>query len=534
MNLVKAFVDNPVKVSVGALLIAIFGGIAMFSMPKQLTPEVETPMVMVSTRWPGASPQEIEREIVLEQEEQLKSVPGMIKMSSTCRNSSSEIELEFAVGTNLQEAVVQVSTRLQQVRQYPVDALEPVIETRSSTDSSIARLVLSARPPTVEVIRDFGKQHPALQEDLEYVASAMNSALRVYRLRQVYKERSKEFPTLKDLLPPDIDLMKLRRFTEDVVEARLERVPGVSDVYTYGGLEEELEIVIDPEALAVRQLTVHDVLGALRGQNKDTSGGDIWEGKRRWVIRTLGQFRDTKQVEELIVAMPNQVPVYLRDVASVQIGYKKADSIARRYGERNNGLGIQRRVGANVIEVMKGIREAVAELNAGVLAQKDLELYQYYDETEYITSAISLVTDNIFLATAFTMIVLMLFLHRSVKTMMAIPVLVTSSLLAVYVSPWFFVLTLALIVGFGLWFGRGALVIGIAIPVSSVATFLALGIGGRSLNVISLAGMAFAVGMLVDNAVVVLENIHRRIQQGEKSFVAAVKGTNEVAGAIVA
>ncbi|HCA50596.1 MAG TPA: AcrB/AcrD/AcrF family protein, partial [Planctomycetaceae bacterium] len=293
MNLVKAFVDNPVKVSVGALLIAIFGGIAMFSMPKQLTPEVETPMVMVSTRWPGASPQEIEREIVLEQEEQLKSVPGMIKMSSTCRNSSSEIELEFAVGTNLQEAVVQVSTRLQQVRQYPVDALEPVIETRSSTDSSIARLVLSARPPTVEVIRDFGKQHPALQEDLEYVASAMNSALRVYRLRQVYNERSKEFPTLKDLLPPDIDLMKLRRFTEDVVEARLERVTGVSDVYTYGGLEEELEIVIDPEALAVRQLTVHDVLEALRGQNKDTSGGDIWEGKRRWVIRTLGQFRDT-------------------------------------------------------------------------------------------------------------------------------------------------------------------------------------------------------------------------------------------------
>ena len=145
MNLIKAFVDNPVKVTVGALLVAIFGGIAMFSMPKQLTPEVETPMVMVSTRWPGASPQEIEREIILEQEEQLKSVEGMIKMSSTCRNSSAEIELEFAVGTNLQEAVVQVSSRLQQVRQYPVDAQEPVIETRSTSDSSIARLVLSAR-----------------------------------------------------------------------------------------------------------------------------------------------------------------------------------------------------------------------------------------------------------------------------------------------------------------------------------------------------------------------------------------------------
>lgn len=534
MNLIKAFVDNPVKVTVGALLVAIFGGIAMFSMPKQLTPEVETPMVMVSTRWPGASPQEIEREIILEQEEQLKSVEGMIKMSSTCRNSSGEIELEFAVGTNLQEAVVQVSSRLQQVRQYPVDAQEPVIETRSTSDSSIARLVLSARPPTVQAIREFAEEHPSLREELEYVSSAMNSALRVYRLREVFKQHGKKVPELKKILPPDIDLMKLRRFTEDVVEARLERVPGVSDVYTYGGLEEELEIVIDPEALAIRQLTVLDVLQALRGQNKDTSGGDIWEGKRRWVIRTLGQFRDSKQVEELIVAMPNQVPVYLRDVAQVQIGYKKADSIARRYGERNNGLGIQRRVGANVIEVMKGVRAAVAELNDGVLAQKNLELYQYYDETKYINSAISLVTDNIFLATSFTMIVLMLFLHRSLKTMLAIPVLVLSSLMAVFVSPWFFLLTLALIVGVGLWFGRGALVIGIAIPVSSVATFLALGIAGRSFNVISLAGMAFAVGMLVDNAVVVLENIHRRIQNGEPSFQAAISGTKEVAGAIIA
>ena len=138
-------------------------------MPKQLTPEVETPMVMVSTRWPGASPQEIEREIVLEQEEQLKSVPGMIKMSSTCRNSSSEIELEFAVGTNLQEAVVQVSTRLQQPA-ISGRRLEPVIETRSSTDSSIPdSSFLPVRLPWNSVT---SVNSTALQEDLEYVASA--------------------------------------------------------------------------------------------------------------------------------------------------------------------------------------------------------------------------------------------------------------------------------------------------------------------------------------------------------------------------
>ncbi|MFP6649798.1 MAG: efflux RND transporter permease subunit, partial [Pirellulaceae bacterium] len=108
MNLVQAFVQNPVKVTVGALLVALFGSIAMVNMPKQLTPEVENPMVLIRTRWPGASPQEVEREIVLEQEEQLKSVEGMIKMPSECSDSNASISLEFAVGTNIHEAIVHV------------------------------------------------------------------------------------------------------------------------------------------------------------------------------------------------------------------------------------------------------------------------------------------------------------------------------------------------------------------------------------------------------------------------------------------
>jgi len=534
MNLVQVIINNPVKVTVGALLVALFGSIAMVNMPKQLTPEVENPVILVRTRWPGASPQEVEREIVLEQEEQLKSVEGMIKMSSECSDSYASISLEFAVGTNIHEAIVHVSTRLQQVREYPVDAQEPVIETRNSSDRSIARLVLTARPPTKEQVRIFVAEHPQLAEPMKPVLSAMNPALMVYRLRQVYAELGEQFPQLDKLMPPNIDVMKLRRFTEDVIEARLERIDGVSDVYVYGGLQEELQVVVDPEQLAARRLTVANVREALQGQNKDTSAGDIWQGKRRYVIRTLGQFRSPEQVESLILAVRNQVPIYLRDVAEVRIGFKKPDSVSRRYGEPNNGLGIQRRIGANVMDVMKDLRAAVVELNDGVLRQRKLELYQYYDETEYISSAISLVTNNIFLATAMTMMILLMFLHRSLKTLLSIPLIVASAIAAIAISPWFFLLTLALIVLVGLWFGRGALVVGLAIPTSVVGTFLVLGLIGRSLNVISLAGMAFAVGMLVDNAVVVLENIHRRCQLGENSFTAAVRGTSEVWGAVLA
>lgn len=534
MNPVQAFVYNPVKVTVGALLVTLFGTIAMLEMPKQLTPEVERPVVLIRTRWPGASPQEIEREIVLEQEEQLKSVEGMIKMSSDCNDSRASVELEFAVGSDIQQAIVQVSSRLQQVRDYPVDAELPVIETRSSSDNAIARLVMSPRPPTREKVVAFAKEHPELSDSLTSVLTAVNPALMVYRIKQLHNEIGDQHPSLKEIMPPDINIMHLRRFTEDEVEARLERVPGVADAYVYGGLQDELQVIVKPELLASRQITVADVRRVLTGYNKDTSGGDIWEGKRRWVIRTLGQFRDAEHIKNLVLAYRNNVPVFVKDVADVKIGYKKPDSIARRYGEANNGLGIQRTVGANTIDVVKGVREAVQELNDGVLKQRGLELYMYYDETEYITSAMSLVTDNIFLATALTMMVLLLFLHRGVRALLAIPIIITSAIAAIVVSPWFFLLTLGLIVAFGLWFGRGALVVGMAIPTSVVGTFLALGIAGRSLNVISLAGMAFAVGMLVDNAVVVLENIHRRFKQGEDSFTAAVRGTSEVWGAVVA
>jgi HAE1 family hydrophobic/amphiphilic exporter-1 len=534
MGLIEACIRNPVKVSVGVLLTAMFGAISLITIPKQLTPDVQNPVLTVETSWPGASPQEIEREIVQEQEEQLQSTEGLIKMTSECMDSQARITMEFVVGTNIEDAMLRVNTRLQQVREYPIDALEPVIRASDASDRPIARFVLTARPPTLERMEDFRRRHPELSDALEPAVHAMNTGLRVYRLQLAWRTEGREHPELKELLPPELDLQKMRKFSEDVIESRLERVAGVSDAYTYGGQQQELQVIVDPERLAARQLTVSDVRDALRSQNKDTSGGDFWEGKRRWVIRTLGQFRSPEQVAEQVLTVRDGTPIYVRDVADVQLGFKKMDSVSRRYGISSNGLGVRRASGSNVLEVMRGIRGATQELNDGILKQRGVELYQYYDETEYITSAIRLVQKNIFIGGALTMIVLLVFLHLGTRTILITPLIAASAIAAASVSPWFILITLILILVAGFWFGRGALVVGLAIPASIVGTFLLLDLMGRSLNVISLAGLAFAVGMLVDNAVVVLENIYRRYQLGEAPFQAASRGTKEVWGAVVA
>ena len=529
MSLIKFFVQNPAKVTVGVLLLVLFGSVALTRMPMQLTPEVQTPTITVETRWPGASPQEVEQEIVIEQEEQLKGVEGVTKMSSESSDSAGRIIIEFLVGTDMQKAVVDVIGRLEQVREYPVDADKPVISTANANDRPIAWFILSAREPSKDQLTAFGQEHPELADEIQRAAASKNPGLVMMRLRML----AGQHPEVSQLLPPpDMDVTKLRRFAEDEIEAKFERVAGVSQSNVLGGLEDQLEVVIDPEKLAARQLTITDVRGVLRGQNRDTSGGDYWEGKRRWVVRTLGQFRSPEQVEQQLLAVRDGNPVYVRDVAEVRLGYKKADGLVRRFGESSIAVNVLRETGANVLDVMDGLRSVNQELNDGLLAQRGLQLTQVYDETEYIYSALDLVKQNIFIGSALTMIVLMLFLHLGMRTMIVIPLIVVSAL-ASQISPWFFMITLALMLGAGFWFARGALIVGLAIPISIVGTFLVLGLLGRSLNVISLAGLAFAVGMLVDNAVVVLENIYRRWDNGEPPLEASVNGTVEVWGAVL-
>ncbi|TWU44044.1 Multidrug resistance protein MexB [Novipirellula aureliae] len=530
MHPIEACVRNPVKVAVGALLLILFGSIALFRMPMQLTPEVQIPTLTITTSWPGASPQEVEREIIQEQEEQLKSVEGVTKMTSESMDSSGTIAMEFLVGTNMEEALLKVNSRLQQVSEYPEESDEPVISTSNSSDRPIAWLILSSKHATLEEIQAFAKEHPETQQILAPILSASNAGVRLLRLRAA----AKEHPEVAPLLPPDLDVPKMRRFAEDFIEARLERVNGVSNANVLGGLIDEMQVIIDPQKLAARSLTIDDVRRVLRNQNQDTSAGDYWEGKRRYVVRTLNQFRSPEQVEEQVLAVRDGMPVFISDVAEVRLGYKKPDGLVRRFGESSIAINALRETGANVLDVMEGIKQCVDELNSDLLPERGLQLLQVYDETEYIESSVQLVNQNIVVGGTLTMLVLMLFLHLQVRTLIFVPVIAAATIAALTLNPWFAALTLTLILVAGFWFARGALVVGLAIPISIIGTFLMLNLWGRSLNVISLAGMAFAVGMLVDNAVVVLENIFRHYQDGDGPFEAAIRGTKEVWGAVLA
>ena len=295
-----------------------------------------------------------------------------------------------------------------------------------------------------------------------------------------------------------------------------------------------MQIIVNPEQLAARGLTLENLRQALIEDNQDVSGGDFSEGKRRYVVRTLGQYRTIEQVANQTIPTPSNQSVYVRDVAEVRMGFQKPSGFVRRFGISNIAISVQRESGANVIGVMEGLQGEMKRLNEGLLARNGLVLSQVYDETLYINSAVGLVQQNIILGGALTVIMLMLFLHLGSRTLIFVPAVAASAIAAVVVSPWFFLVTLALILLAGIWFARGTLVVALAIPVSIIGTFLILNGLGRSLNVISLAGLAFAVGMLVDNAVVVLENIFRYHQMGHSPMSAAKLAVGEVWGAVLA
>ncbi len=489
MNLIAACVASPVKVAVGVILVTLFGVLALISMPVQLTPEVQIPTITVECRWRGASPQEIERELIQPLEEQLRSAEGLVKLSSDSGSSAGSVELEFAVGTDMSQALIKVNTRVQQVRDWPIDADRPVIKTASANDRPVAWLMLGQAAPEPATIKTLKASYPELAAELDRVLSARTPDLALFRLRRI----AAAHPELAGLAPPDIDVEAVRRMAEDDIESRLERVDGVSSADLVGGREDELQVIVDPQLLAARTLTIEDLRLALVNQNQDTSGGDLWEGKRRYVIRTLGQFRSPEQVEGVIITRRDGKPVYVRDVAKARLGTKKPDGVVRRFGSNNIAIRVTRESGANVLDVMRRLR-AVAERIDADLKPRGLSLSLAYDETTYIDSAIGLVNDSILVGGLLTLGTLLLFLRNI----------------------------------------RSTLIVAMSIPVSVMGTFLALAAFNRTLNVISLAGIAFAVGMLIDNAVVVLENIFVHWSAGEEPKEAAVKGTQEVWGAILA
>ncbi len=295
------------------------------------------------------------------------------------------------------------------------------------------------------------------------------------------------------LLPGnDRPIDSYERFVEDVVAARIETVPGVAGVDLMAGADHELQIRFDPYRAAELGVQIPQV-AAMAGGARDVSGGFHDVGRRQYTLRFVGRYTP-EELSELVLEWRDGSPVRLGDVADISIRRGDRDSIAVQNNNSAMAIRVDREVGANVLEALNGVKAVVDELREGPLKEQGLTIAQSFDASVFIYRAIGLVSSNL-----------------AIGVILAIGVL------------WWFLRQM-----------RATLLVATAIPVSLLATFIVLNITGRSLNVISLAGLAFAVGMVLDAAIVVLENIVRLREEGVPSQEASLRGTQQVWGALMA
>jgi hydrophobic/amphiphilic exporter-1 (mainly G- bacteria), HAE1 family len=440
MDIIKLSITKPVTVAVGVILVVLFGLIGIMSLPVQLTPDVDQPQITVTTNWQGATPYEVEKDIVEEQEAVLKGIQRLTSMESSSYNSRAEINLTFEVGTDTDAALLRVSNKLNEVRSYPENVEKPVIDASGSQSSPVIWMVMKSKSGDPERVDTY------------------------------------------------------RTMFENDVRQYLERVPGVGSLFVFGGSEKQLEIVISPQKLAQYNLSMTEVARRLTTSNTNVSAGIMGLEKKNYRIRTVSQYQEVDDPLNVVLRDDGIRRVYLKDVAQTRIGYAPKDVSVMHNGSPMIVVGVRKEQGANVIELTKRMKVVIDQVNESILKEHELYFEIVYEQTPYINTAIGLVQKNVLIGGMLAICVLLIFL-RSISSTLATA---------------------------------------IAIPISVIGTFIFMWAMQRSLNVVSLAGISFAVGMLVDNAIVVLENIDRHRGMGKTPFQSAYDGAKEVWGAVLA
>lgn len=281
-------------------------------------------------------------------------------------------------------------------------------------------------------------------------------------------------------------------FIEDTIQTRLEQIPGVAESEVYGGRDREIRITFDPYKAASLDIQL-PVVSRLAGSGQDVSGGSTEVGKRDYSIRFVGKYRE-EELGGMIIDWRDGHPVYLRDVAKVEERLVDRNSFVLSHRGPSIAVNAKREAGVNVLRIMEDIDKAVDELNSGALARAGLKVYQVFDETVYINQSINMLRNNLGLGIFLAVVVLWIFLRQV----------------------------------------RATLTVALAIPVCLLTSFLFMYMAGRTLNIISMAGLAFAVGMVLDASIVVLENIVRLREKGESPEQASENGVMQVLGALIA
>jgi multidrug efflux pump subunit AcrB len=439
VNLTRISISNPVAVIAAILLVFLLGTIALLSLPIQMIPDVQRPFIQINTGWRAAAPEEVESEIIEPQEDMLRGLPGLEKMVSSASRGRASIALSFSVGTELQRALVEVMNRLNQVPRYPNDVTEPqIFAGQDQFGASIAWFALTPLPGN------------------------------------------------------DRDIASYSDFVREVVQARIERVPGISNSNAYGGRDNEVRITFDPYEAAALGIDIPE-LTRLTGNNNDTSGGFNDVGRRQYTLRYAGKY-ELQDFGEMVLDWRGGNPVRLRDIATVAVTMRDASGVMFQNDQTSIVFDAQVEKGVNVLEVMANLKAAIEELREGPLKRAGLEITQDYDETVYIEDSIAMLRTNLLIGIGLAVCVLWWFMRKF----------------------------------------RATLMVALAIPVSLFTAFLLLQITGRTLNMISLAGLAFAMGMVLDGAIVVMENIVRLREKGQSTHDAAISGVDQVWGALLA
>ncbi|MFP4537890.1 MAG: efflux RND transporter permease subunit [Dichotomicrobium sp.] len=438
----EAIIRRGTLTTVMALILCVVGIAAALRIPVQMIPDLQVRTITVQTSWPGATPQDIEKEILIEQEEYLRSIPSLERIISQASSGEAEIELEFPYDVDITQTLIRVNNALTQVPGYPANVDQPRV----------------------------------------YAASFSANSFMYFRVSPLEGN------------PRNLDMDMMRDFIDDYVRTRMENVPDVARVGIGGGAPRQIKVLLDPAALAEREISLSEVRNALRQRNRDISGGEIESGKRRYLLRTVGRFGDVESLENMIVRRDGDSVIRLDDIATVQFDHAEITEESYIDGLPVIGMSVRRETGSNVIDIKYDMLAEMEAINEEVLNPAGMKLELTAEDAGYVEASIANVWTNLAIGAVLVTLVMFAFLRS----------------------------------------GRATLVGIVGIPLCTIAGFIGLLVAGRTINVISLAGVAFAIGMTLDNSIVVLESIDLERRRGLSKLRAAVEGVRKVWPAVVA
>jgi HAE1 family hydrophobic/amphiphilic exporter-1 len=434
MKITEVAVDRPVATIMFFLCVMVVSVVSLSMLPIDLLPDVSSPTLTVVVEYPGAGPEEVETLLALPIEESMGSVSGVKEIESTCIEEVAEVRLAFDWGTNLTTVLDDVRQRLDRLRgTFPEETEPPYI----------------------------------------------------------YRYDINTWPIMRLGLAVAMTPMEMRELAERNLRPRIERIPGVAAVHVDGGLKREIQVNLFKDKLDNLHLTPSDIVDRLRAENMDAPVGEVAEGNMNLLVRTEGQIRTPKELENIVVARREGVPIHLRELAEVVDGHEEIRSQERVDGGPAVTMSIVKQSSTNVVDVANRINEEVLRIESEM---PQVDLVTLYDNSRFVRDAISGVQAAALEGSVLAIIILLIFLHNI----------------------------------------RATMIISLAIPVCVMASFSLLYFCGLTLNIMSFGGLALAVGLLVDDNIVVLENIYRLRHAGVPAREAAIRGTSEVSLAITA